>query len=94
MILGFSAADACCSKTTEKAAHLAGFEMRVVRAHQAIYQIRRMQKPVLASVQGAAAGIRGDIARAYKAVEEPNAYRPADFRTALKSAAGAIGRLQ
>ncbi|MFM7403100.1 MAG: multiheme c-type cytochrome [Erythrobacter sp.] len=44
--------------------------------------------------QGAAAGIRGDIARAYKAVEEPNGYRPADFRGALKSAAGAIGRLQ
>lgn len=44
--------------------------------------------------QGAAAGIRGDIARAYKAVEEPNAYRPADFRAALKSASGAIGRLQ
>ena len=44
------------SLTTEKAAHLAGFEMRVVKAHQAIYQIRRMQKPVLASVQGAAAG--------------------------------------
>ncbi len=43
---------------------------------------------------GAAAGIRGDIARAYKAVDEPNAYRPAEFRTALKSAAGAIGRLQ
>ena len=44
--------------------------------------------------QGAAAGIRGDIARAYKAVEEPNTYRPADFRAALKSASGAIGRLQ
>ncbi len=44
--------------------------------------------------QGAAAGIRGDIARAYKAVEEPNAYRPADFRAALKSASTAIGRLQ
>ena len=44
--------------------------------------------------QGAAAGIRGDIARAYKAVEEPNAYRPADFRAAIKSASGAIGRLQ
>lgn len=43
--------------------------------------------------QGAAAGIRGDIARAYKAVDEPNAYRPADFRTALKAASGAIGRL-
>ncbi len=43
---------------------------------------------------GAAAGIRADIARAYKAVEEPNAYRPTDFRAALKSAAGSIGRLQ
>jgi 2-(1,2-epoxy-1,2-dihydrophenyl)acetyl-CoA isomerase len=39
-----------------KAAHLAAFEMRVVKVHQAIYQIRRMNKPVLASVQGAAAG--------------------------------------
>lgn len=44
--------------------------------------------------QGAAAGIRADIARAYTAVDEPNAYRPADFRAALKAAAGAIGRLQ
>ena len=44
------------SLTTEREAHLAGFEMRVVKAHQAIYQIRRMNKPVLASVQGAAAG--------------------------------------
>lgn len=44
------------SLTTEREAHLAGFEMRVVKAHQAVYQIRRMNKPVLASVQGAAAG--------------------------------------
>jgi hypothetical protein len=44
--------------------------------------------------RGAAAGIRGDIARAYKAVEEPNSYRPAEFRAAFKSAAGAILRLQ
>lgn len=44
------------SLTTEKEGHLAGFEMRVVKAHQAIYQIRRMNKPVIASVQGAAAG--------------------------------------
>jgi len=43
---------------------------------------------------GAAAGIRADLARAYKAVDEPNAYRPANFRAALNSAAGAIGRLQ
>lgn len=44
--------------------------------------------------QGAAAGIRADIARAYAAVEEPNTYRPAEFRKALGSAAAAIARLQ
>jgi len=44
------------SLTEDRAQHLAGFEMRVVKAHQTIYQIRRMAKPVLASVQGAAAG--------------------------------------
>ncbi len=44
--------------------------------------------------QGAAAGIRAEIARAYAAVDEPNAYRPADFRSALKNAASAIARLQ
>lgn len=44
------------SLTENREQHLAGFEMRVVKAHQTIYQIRRMKKPVLASVQGAAAG--------------------------------------
>ncbi|WP_422000082.1 enoyl-CoA hydratase/isomerase family protein [Reyranella sp.] len=44
------------SLTETREQHLAGFEMRVVKAHQTIYQIRRMRKPVLASVQGAAAG--------------------------------------
>lgn len=43
---------------------------------------------------GAAAGIRADINKAYAAVEEPNAYKPADFRTALASATTAIRRLQ
>ena len=43
---------------------------------------------------GAAAGIRSDINKAYAAVEEPNAYKPADFRTALASATTAIRRLQ
>jgi len=42
----------------------------------------------------AAAGIRADINRAYQAVAEPNAYRPADFRVALASASSAIGRLR
>ncbi|MBM3644673.1 MAG: enoyl-CoA hydratase [Alphaproteobacteria bacterium] len=44
------------SLTEQRAQHLANFEMRVVKAHQMIYQFRRMAKPVVASVQGAAAG--------------------------------------
>lgn len=44
------------SLTEDRERHLANFEMRVVKAHQTIYQLRRMNKPVLASVQGAAAG--------------------------------------
>jgi hypothetical protein len=41
----------------------------------------------------AAAGIRANINRAYAAVEEPNSYRPAAFRSALKDAARAIRKL-
>ncbi|MCW5746281.1 MAG: enoyl-CoA hydratase [Alphaproteobacteria bacterium] len=44
------------SLTEDRANHLANFEMRVVKAHQLIYHLRRMEKPVVASVQGAAAG--------------------------------------
>ena len=43
---------------------------------------------------GAAAGIRASINRAYAAVEEPNAYKPDDFRTALAAATTAIRRLR
>ncbi len=43
---------------------------------------------------GAAASIRADINRAYSAVRSPESYRPADFRAALGSAVGAIGRLR
>lgn len=43
---------------------------------------------------GAAAGIRGDIDRAYAAVKDPNAYRPADFQTSLGSAVRAIRALR
>lgn len=39
---------------------------------------------------GAAAGIRVNINRAYAAVREPNTYRPAEFRGALRDAARAI----
>ncbi len=44
------------SLTEDREDHLARLEMRVVKAHQLIYHLRRMPKPVLASVQGAAAG--------------------------------------
>jgi hypothetical protein len=43
---------------------------------------------------GAAAGIRGSLARAYAAVKAPNAYAPAVFRAALGDAAHAIGALR
>lgn len=43
---------------------------------------------------GAAAGIRGDIDRAYAAVKDPNAYKPADFQTSLGSAVRAIRALR
>ncbi len=43
---------------------------------------------------GAAAGIRANINRAYAAVRSPEAYRPAEFRSALGDAVGAIGRLR
>jgi Cytochrome c554 and c-prime len=43
---------------------------------------------------GAAAGIRSDIDRAYGAVKDPNAYRPADFQASLGSAVRAIRALR
>lgn len=43
---------------------------------------------------GRARGIRGDIDAAYRAVREPNAYRPDDFRAAIGRATGAIGALR
>lgn len=43
---------------------------------------------------GAAAGIRGNVDRAYAAVKSPNAYHPDAFRAALGEAARAIGSLR
>ena len=43
---------------------------------------------------GAAAGIRANINRAYAAVAAPETYRPAEFRSALGTAATAIGSLR
>jgi len=44
------------SLTQDRDNYLRRREMQVVAAHQLIYQLRRMPKPVLASVRGAAAG--------------------------------------
>lgn len=44
--------------------------------------------------KGSAQAIRGDVNRAYAAVRDPNAYRPADFRASLGRAAGAIRALR
>jgi 2-(1,2-epoxy-1,2-dihydrophenyl)acetyl-CoA isomerase len=45
------------SLVENRKAHVDGRETEVIRAHQFIYQLRRMPKPVLASVHGIAAGI-------------------------------------
>jgi 2-(1,2-epoxy-1,2-dihydrophenyl)acetyl-CoA isomerase len=44
------------SLTQDRETYLRQREMQVVAAHQLIYQLRRMPKPVVASVKGAAAG--------------------------------------
>ncbi|MGQ3101998.1 MAG: multiheme c-type cytochrome [Sphingopyxis solisilvae] len=43
---------------------------------------------------GAAAGIRSDIDRAYAAVKDPNAYKPAEFQASFGSAVRAIRALR
>jgi 2-(1,2-epoxy-1,2-dihydrophenyl)acetyl-CoA isomerase len=43
--------------TADRAAYVAAMEPHIIRAHQFIYQLRRMPKPVLASIHGAVAGI-------------------------------------
>jgi hypothetical protein len=68
-----------------------------IGSSQAVMAIDTMLNALVKSGQvtvGAAAGIRGDINRAYAAVKDPNAYRPADFRIAIASAARSIGTLR
>jgi hypothetical protein len=64
---------------------------------QAVMAVDTMLNALVKSGQvtiGAAAGIRADVNRAYAAVKDPNSYRPADFRTAIASAARSIGALR
>jgi len=44
--------------------------------------------------QGAAAGIRANVNRAYGAVRDPNAYRPSEFRSSIGAAASAVRSLR
>ncbi len=72
---------------TNREAHVRGFEARVVSAHQTIYQIRRMAKPVLASIHGAVAGfgvsllLAADLAIASDDALFTLAYRHIGFST-------------
>jgi 2-(1,2-epoxy-1,2-dihydrophenyl)acetyl-CoA isomerase len=63
------------SLTENREKHLAGMEQRVVNGHLAIHRIRRMRKPVLAVVQGAAAGFGMSlVAAADLAIASDDAY--------------------
>ena len=64
---------------------------------QAVMGVDTLLNAMVSSGQvtvGSAAGIRADINRAYDAVREPNAYRPADFQAALSSAVRSIGAVR
>jgi hypothetical protein len=66
-------------------------------AVQAVMGVDTMLNAMVRSgrvTQGAAAGIRASINRAYGAVKEPNSFRPAEFRSALGSAVSSIGALR
>jgi 2-(1,2-epoxy-1,2-dihydrophenyl)acetyl-CoA isomerase len=63
------------SLTKDRDAHLAGMEQRVVTGHLAIHRLRRMRKPVLVAVQGAAAGFGLSLVLAADlAIAAENAY--------------------
>ncbi len=72
---------------SNREAHVRGFEARVVSAHQTIYQLRRMPKPVLASIHGAVAGfgvsllLAADLAIASDDAIFTLAYRHIGFST-------------
>ncbi len=87
----FSIIDAISSKAI--AARFTDYEGSV----QAVMAVDTLVNALVRSgdvTQGAAAGIRANINRAYEAVREPNAYRSEAFRSSLGAAAGAIRSLK
>jgi hypothetical protein len=63
---------------------------------QAVMAIDTLLNALVAQQQvdaGAAAAMRPDINRAYRAVKDPNAYRPAEFRESIQHIASAVRSL-
>ena len=64
---------------------------------QAVMAIDTLLNALVAEGQvdsGRAASLRPDIDRAYRAVNDPNSYRPAEFRASLARIAAAVGTLR
>lgn len=87
----FAMVDAIAAKTvTERFTDYAG-------SQQAVMGVDTLLGAMVSSGRvtvGAAASIRADIERAYAAVKDPNAYKPAEFQASLGSAVRAIGALR
>ena len=67
--------------TDNREAHVGGMEQRIVVTHQFLYQLRRMPKPVLVSVQGACAGIgMGFVAACDLAIAADDAFFTLAYR--------------
>ena len=76
--------------TDDRASFVAGAERRVVNAHLAIHRIRRMKKPVVASVRGAAAGFGFSLVAAsdYVIAADDAYFAPAYTRIGLPGDGG------
>ena len=75
------------------AARLTDYEGSV----QAVMAVDTLLSAIVRSgniTQGAAAGIRANVNRAYGAVRDPNAYRPSEFRSSIGAAASAVRSLR
>jgi hypothetical protein len=75
------------------AARLTDYEGSV----QAVMAVDTLLSAIVRSgniTQGAAAGIRANVNRAYSAVRDPNAYRPSEFRSSIGAAASAVRSLR
>lgn len=89
-VAGGNPKDFLARLTQDRATFVAGAERRVVNAHLAIHRLRRMRKPVIAAVQGAAAGFGFSLVMAADfVIAADNAYfTPAYTRIGLPGDGG------